>query len=336
VFVTRFDTLPPSSGKVSLRRDVTTCWHSASTFKVDHDLHQRASASRFYSAVRVTMDDEWINHGADEPVQQGDLLLSRDSKTGYIEELCTVITADCDIAHQKFGKQLACLPVASLRDYLRTDWAERKLHRSFDTETEKIRAQLDKWNAQRDANAGPLSSEVIINWVKRCEPDQICQELKIPEPAAAKVRTTLARFRSAVLTLVPDGSADNLARLVRFRAAASGQPRDECRKEILRQAQSDSLPDDVFLLPALPQLPDVGPAVVFLRELIGIPFGNICFRSYDAISKNHFLRIGRLNPIIKYAVSQAFGIVYTRIGLPETYENRRRAAIEQISSFEWE
>jgi hypothetical protein len=104
------------------------------------------------------MNDEWINHDADEPVRQGDLLLARDPKSGRIEDLCTVITADCDIAHQKFGKQLACLRVASLRDYLRTDWAERKLRRSFDTETEKIRAQVQKWNSQRDSNAGPLSS----------------------------------------------------------------------------------------------------------------------------------------------------------------------------------
>jgi hypothetical protein len=139
---------------------------------------------------------------------------------------------------------------------------------------------------------------VVINWVKRCEPDQICQDLKIPEPAAAKFRTTLARFRSAVLTLVPDGSTDNLVRLVHFRAAASGQPGDDCRKDILRQAQSDPLPDDVFLLPTIPQLPDVGPGVVLLRELIGIPFGSICFRSYEANSKDQFLRIGRLNPII--------------------------------------
>jgi hypothetical protein len=282
------------------------------------------------------MNDEWIDHEADEPVQQGDLLLSRDPKTGRIKDLCTVITADCDIAHQKFGEQLACLRVVSLQDYMRADWAERKLRRNFDTEAERIRAQLDKWNSQRDSNAGPLSSEVVINWVKGCEPDQICQDLKIPEPVAAKVRTTLARFRSAVLALVADEATDNLARLVCFRAAMSGQPRDDCRNDILRQAQNDRLPDDVFLLTSLPQLPDVGPAMVLLRELIGIPSGTICFRSYDATSKDHFLRIGRLNPVIKYAVSQAFGVLYTRIGLPETYESRRRAAIEQIASFQWE
>ena len=199
-----------------------TCWHSAPTFKVDHDLNQTRIDTPFYSAVRVTMDDEWINHGADEPVRQGDLLLSRDPKTGYIEELCTVITADCDIAHQKFGKQLAGLRLTSLRDYLRTDWAERKLHRSFDMETEKIRVQLDKWNGQRDTDAGPLTSEVIINWVKRSEPDKICQDLKIPEPAAAKVRLTLARFRSAVIAFVSDESANNLARLVRLPCSSVG------------------------------------------------------------------------------------------------------------------
>src|SRR5712672_1863918 len=84
------------------------------------------------SEVRAPMNDEWINQGADEPVRQGDLLLSRDPNTGHIADLCIVITADCDIAHQKFGKQLACLRVAPLRDYFRTDWAGRKLRRSFD------------------------------------------------------------------------------------------------------------------------------------------------------------------------------------------------------------
>ena len=282
------------------------------------------------------MTDEWISHGPDEPVQQGDLLLSRDPMTGYIGDICIVITADCDITNKKFGKQLACLRVTSLRDYLRTDWAGRKLRRSIDSETEKIRMQLNKWNSERDSKAGPFSPEAITNWVKRCEPDQICQDLMIPETAVDKVRTNLARFRSAFVGVVSDGSPDNLASLVLFRSKASERSHEDCLTEILRQAQTDMLPDDVFLLPTLPQLQDYGPAVVRLRELIGIPFGSVCLRTCDAISNEYFLRIGRPNPIIKYAVSQAFGILYTRIGLPETYESQRKAAIEQINSFEWE
>jgi hypothetical protein len=282
------------------------------------------------------MKHEWISHEADEPVRQGDLMLARDPKTGRVESLCTVITADCDIAQGKFGRQLAGLRVVSLKDYLRTDWAERKLRSNFDKETERIRDQLNKWNTQRDPGAGPLSSDVVITWVRRREPDEICQDLNIPEPAVAKVRTALARFRSVAQAFDPGESADGLTRLVRLRVAASAKPAGDSRKDILEEAQGSPLPGDVFLLTTLPQLPEVGPAVVLLRELIGIPLGSVCYRSYDAVSKDHFLRIGRLNPVVKYAMSQAFGVLYTRIGLPKAYEDEREAAIELIGSFQWD
>lgn len=282
------------------------------------------------------MNDEWISHEPDDPVWQGDLLLTRDPKTGFIRGIYAIITADCDIANRKFGRQLAGLRVMSLREYLRTEWAERKLRRTYDKETEKIREQIDKWNAQRVEGAGSLSAEVIVSWVKRCEPEQLCRDLHIPDTTVGKVRLTIARFRAALQSLDPVGLDDHMTRLVRFNAAVSGQVEDECRKVLLRQAQSDALPEDVFLLTDLPQVPEFGPAVVLLRELVGVPFGNVCFRTHDAVSQDHYLRIGRLHPVIKYALSQAFGVLYSRIGLPVTVENRRKAAIEQIATFQWD
>ncbi len=282
------------------------------------------------------MKYEWIKHEADDPVRQGDLMLARDPTTGRVEDLCIVITADCDIAQGKFGKQLAGLRVVSLKDYLRTEWAERKLRSNFDKETERIRDQLNKWNIQRDPGAGPLSPEVVVSWIRRREPDDICQDLKIPETAFAKVRMALARFRSVAEAFDPGDSADNLTRLVSMKVAMLARPLADAQKDILEEAQGSSLPGNVFLLTTLPQLPEIGPAVVHLRELIGIQLASVCYHAYDAVSKDHFLRIGRLNPVVKYAVSQAFGVLYTRIGLPKDYEDERKAAIKHIDTFQWD
>lgn len=281
------------------------------------------------------MKEEWAQLGADEPVQQGDLLLARDPKSGQIIGVCMVITADCDIANNKFGKQLACLRVAALHEYLRKHWAEKKLRKIVDSETEKIRAKLTKWVVARDPSSGQLSAEAVTQWIKRCDAKQICRELNIPEADFDKEQKSVSRFRSAVIGLSEDEAGDAFCRLVNFKATAAGRPREDCMKETVRQVKGEPLQEDIFLLPTLPQLIDFGPAVVLLRELIGIPVSSICFRSSDAESKDNFLRIGTPHPTIKYAVSQAFGILYTRIGLPESFENQQRAAIDLIDSFEW-
>ena len=52
-------------------------------------------------------DSEWSIPDPSIDVRQGDLLVSRSIQTGKIEELCLVITADCDISKGKFGRQLA-------------------------------------------------------------------------------------------------------------------------------------------------------------------------------------------------------------------------------------
>ena len=73
------------------------------------------------------MNSEWFIPEPSVPVRQGDILISRDPKSGSIEDICIVITADCDINKDKFGRHLACLRIISLENYFRTVWADRKL-----------------------------------------------------------------------------------------------------------------------------------------------------------------------------------------------------------------
>lgn len=281
------------------------------------------------------MNSEWNIPDSTFPVRQGDILICRDRQKGLIEEICLVITADCDISKGKFGRQLACLRLVTLENYLRTVWPVRKLSDAVDKATAQIQDRLNKWNTERIGAKSCLSAESVTAWVRRDDPEKICDELNIPEKEKKKFKPALSSFRAALEVLNDEPGWDKLKQLAAFRSAIKSTDIKKCWEEILLQAQNEKLPEDVFLLPSLPQL-DNGPAVILLREIVGVSLETVCYRTYDAVTNEMFLRIGRLEPIFKYAVSQAFGTLYSRIGLPEDYERRCKEIANQINEITWE
>lgn len=278
-------------------------------------------------------EGEWFVPEPSFSLRQGDMLLSRDKKTGRIETLCLVITADCDITNRKFGRQLACLRIILLDEYIRTVWAGRKLHKLVRDETEKVRGQVAKWHAKLIDAESTLTIGAVTTWIHRDEPASICHQLQVPESERKKLVSNISSLRNALNAIRNSVKDDELSQLVEFRAVIQNQDSKLSRRDILNQAKKESLPVDVFLLPSLPQLGAFG-ATVMLREVIGIGFESVCYRAADAQSSAQFLRIGRLQPTIKYAVSQSFGALHSRIGLPAAYEQRCRGAIESIGQDE--
>lgn len=277
------------------------------------------------------MNQEWYIPDTAIPVRQGDLLICRDLHKAEVVDICLVITADCDISKGKYGKQLACLRIITLDTYFNSIWAERKLQKVVEIETNKIREQLNKWKKKLTGEEGCFSLQAVTSWVRRVEPDSICIDLNIPEPEIKKVKTSITSFKAALLTFNDDDEEKNkLKQLVEFRSVIQGKNYNDMYKEILKTAQGEVLPEDVFLLPSLPQLDELGPAVVLLREIITVGHNNICFRTIDACSTEMYLRVGRLEPTFKYAVSQAFGALYSKIGLPEEYELRCKEVFNQL------
>lgn len=277
---------------------------------------------------------EWFLPEPSVPVRQGDVLVSRDPQSGALDEVCLVITADCDISKGKFGRQLACLRVLTVKDYVAKIWAQRKLDKLTKEETKKLRAQLAKWHSMATGKESTLSEMAARTWIARVEPPAICDALAVPDDGSRKkFLSVLGSYRDAFGGL--DGAGDPLTKLVTFKSTLGRTDLNTCRLQTLQQAQQEPLPEDVFLLPALPLAADT-PCVVMLREIVGVSSDAVCFRATDATSSDSFLRVCRLQPTYKYAVSQAFGILYSRIGLPDEYENRCREVVAGIASFEWE
>lgn len=280
------------------------------------------------------MKVEWFLPEPDVPVRQGDILVSRDPQTGNLDEVCLVITADCDISKGKFGRQLACLRVLTVKDYVAHIWAKRKLDKLVKEEAKKLRAQLAKWQSQATGQESTLTEDAARIWIARVEPSAICESLGVPDDGSRKKLVgVLATYREAFGGL--DGPRDPLTALVAFKSTIGRTDPKTCRQQTLQQAQQEPLPEDAFLLPELPLTADT-PCVVMLREIVGVSSEAVCFRATDATSSDSFLRVCRLEPTYKYAVSQAFGILYSRIGLPDEYERRCKDVVSGIASFEWE
>lgn len=276
---------------------------------------------------------EWYLPEPSVDVRQGDLLLSRDPRTGKIEEICVVITADCDISKGKFGRQLACLRVLKHSDYLRHVWAARKLDKAVKDERKKLRGQLAKWHTAKIGHESTLTEDTALAWVRRSTPETICQALGVMNGDKKKLISSLSAFNRGYDEV--EKLADPLVAYSSFRAAISGTELVEARRQALQQAKQESLPEDAFLLPGLP-LAEETPCVVMLREVVGISYEAVCYRTADADSADKFLRIGRLEPTFKYAVSQAFGALYSKIGLPTEYEQRCKDVVASVENYEWE
>lgn len=275
-------------------------------------------------------DSDWLFPDPNAEVRQGDFLLRRNPSSGAVLESCIVITADCDIRNRKFGNRLACLQIDLLHDYVRFDWARGKFNKAIANDSEQLRSQIAKWHTAKLGRTSSLTAKGCEDWIRRESADSICTALDVPTGDRRKLVAAIDTYGEALNASEAHTGGDFLTRLVAFKAKSARKAIDLCLKETLAQAQNESLPEDVFLLPLLPYT-DNGAALVKLRELTAVDYSLIKYRASEADSSEHFLRTGRLQPTLKYAISQKFGALYSKIGLPSEFEERHKKAIESVS-----
>ena len=217
---------------------------------------------------------EWDYPDPTIPIRQGDLLFSSDPNTRNMAEVCLVITADCDISQSKYGKQLACLRVITHEEYVKTIWSAKKLEKAVKTEVEKVQAKLNKWNRLRSGGGGEITTEAAISWVQRADPQDICEVLGIPEEERRKEGAVIEVLKKGLGVLDARIADNKMTQASAFRAVTQGKDPKDCFLDYVQQAQNEKLPEDIFFLPSLPQL-EIGPAVIMLREVIGVNIANV-------------------------------------------------------------
>lgn len=275
---------------------------------------------------------EWKDIPADTPIRQGDLLAILNRKSHAVEKMLVVITADCDLAQDKYGSQVACLSMRFHEDYIQDTWSEAFL---ANTKLKAVKQARDKLRACVHAMSGTasdFSTEAAEDWMLREDWKKIAATLCVPEDGMKSFERSILPCQRALHALKKIGEKSAFDRLREFTASLNDTPLKDTTSTILKKAHEDKIPSDIFLLPGFPGHID-RPALVFLRSIVGVSPSLIATRPSAVASPNHFIRVGRLRSTFKYALSQAFGALYSKIGFPLAYEERRALNLKRTLSY---
>lgn len=265
------------------------------------------------------------------PVRQGDVL--KRIRGDGPASLAVVITADCDIANEKFGDAgLACVQLILLADHVLGEHARAAAQRQLKKRFEKATEWVNKRWLQKHPENVALSEERVQDWILTSAPEEIEAELNEP----AQVKTSFLKKESMALRAAKkfiDSPVDRYSSIDAL--CALSQTTDISRskhlKSLFGNLNPKELPLDMFYVSSVPGESDIG-YIAKLRALSFIPF-NRTFTSMDAAKdvESSFVRVGRLAPTFRHALAQQFGMLFSRIGMPKDYEVDRDAAFALIT-----
>lgn len=262
-----------------------------------------------------------------EEVRQGDIIRQLNPKNGLTERLGIVITADCDIAQKKNGERYTWLEIVPMAAYVEGPWAQEQLRKLSEKRSKGV---LDYLNAQirkRDPSLTALTHEALVLWLRSKSAEEILASTTGKSPAAGDKQ--LSDLQAFALTVSSD---ENESAFSRLKGAWTLYGTDEkSQQESVRNAFKDSGGfQDYFVLPELPRETGLG-FVVMLRSMWSLMANDLYLTEQDARINDRpdaFHRLGRLNDGIRFSITQKLAFLFSRIGMPTTFESACETAAE--------
>lgn len=264
------------------------------------------------------------------PIRQGDVL-KRVRGDGHIT-LAIVVTADCDIANEKFGEAgLACVQLVFLADHVLGEHARSLAQGQLKKRFEKAAEWVNKRWINKDSQNVALTEERVQAWILASTPEEIEAELNLPvDDNKSFIKRESAALKKAQNLI--DNQADRYSAIDALCALqAQTTSRSIQLKSVFGTLNPKDLPLDLFYVSSVPGEPGLG-FVAKLRALTFVPFER-SFTSMEAAKDvdNSFVRVGRLAPTFRHSLAQQFGMLFARIGMPKAYELDRDAAFGLIA-----
>ncbi|MNO39376.1 hypothetical protein D3C76_295060 [compost metagenome] len=262
-----------------------------------------------------------------EEVRQGDIIRQLNPKNGLTERLGIVITADCDIAQKKNGERYTWLEIVPMAAYVEGPWAQEQLRKLSEKRSKGV---LDYLNAQirkRDPSLTALTHEALVLWLRSKSAEEILASTTGKSPAAGDKQ--LSDLQAFALTVSSD---ENESAFSRLKGAWTLYGTDEkSQQDSVRNAFKDSGGfQDYFVLPELPRETGLG-FVVMLRSMWSLMANDLYLTEQDARINDRpdaFHRLGRLNDGIRFSITQKLAFLFSRIGMPTTFESACETAAE--------
>jgi hypothetical protein len=266
------------------------------------------------------------------PLRQGDVLEWLGDHTDPWRRFAIVVTADCDLAHQKHAGLLACVPVLAHEDYLALFPLPARLAKAKAKLLERAVALIRGYQeANRPDFPVAMSDDAIAGWIDAVEADEIAEQLRVTEEKTARqlvdVVTAIKTCSRAASTggLDPQLDALTTAWLVTQGKSTFEERRPALARELLDHL--GRLPGDAIFLHGLSPYLRTG-YVAYLRAIVNVDEGTVARRVPDLRDASAAAkRIARLTSPYVFHLSQALGQVFSAIGLPSRYETSRDAFI---------
>ncbi|PQA78930.1 hypothetical protein [Rhodoferax sp. TS-BS-61-7] len=262
-----------------------------------------------------------------DEVRQGDIIRKLHPKTGEVEQLGIVITADCDIAQRKAGERYTWLEIVPMAAYIEGPWAQEQLRKLAEKRSKVICEYLNGQIRKLRPGLAPLTQESLTQWLRNKTAEEVLASSTGQVPTAdGKPLRDLQGFALSV------SSDKNQNAFSRLKAAWTlfGVD-DKVQQENVRNAFKDGGGfQDYFVLPELPRQSGFG-FVVMLRSMWTIMSPDLYLTEQDARINDRpdaFHRVGRLNDGIRFSITQKLAFLFSRIGMPKTFESACETAAE--------
>ena len=212
----------------------------------------------------------------DSALVQGDVFEWLERKDDPWLQFGVIVTANCDILHQKHRGILSYVPVLAIEDYLRIFFFPSVLRKGVKSIAEQLGRTLladevaDAIRAYQAENfpdfPEPLADSVALQWALTLTPDGLADELRITDAGPRNKFVTLVEdFRAVEAAVTGETYAAQWNALIRLRVrqgAAAEKAREKIWSDI--RASMKDLAGDRFFLGRLGSVPGDG-WIAYLR-----------------------------------------------------------------------
>jgi len=279
----------------------------------------------------------WESAGIDDSIRQGDILCWPDwQRRPPWEQFGLVLTADCDIAWGKSSNFYSYVPLLTIDSYVDKIWGQKKAQSKLEKIIRKITSSLNARSANSGDGPRDFSQGAIVQFLRgdRFFAEKTCAAFfEKPEDKAALLKLyDVGNFYFS--SDLKNHEKTNLKICAEFFARCDDQDVSTAFKRLLDQARSDvvAASSEMFFISELPSI-EIKGFMAMLRYVRTIPIDEIFTSLSEAKSNgNRAVRLCKLNDNVKYAITQKFGLLFSRIGLPAEYEKHQEAAIDAFCS----
>ena len=261
-----------------------------------------------------------------EEVRQGDIIRKLNPKTGEAT-LGIVITADCDIAQRKASERYTWLEILPMAAYIEGPWAEEQMRKLSEKRSKAICEYLNGQIRKQQQGLAPLTHESLVKWLRSKTAEEILARVTGKVPTAED--KPLRDLQGFALTVSADKTESAFRRLKAAWALFGIEEKNQ--QDSVRSAFKDGGGfQDYFVLPELPRQTGIG-FVVMLRSMWTIMAPDLYLTEQDARIHDRpdaFHRLGRLNDGIRFSITQKLAFLFSRIGMPKTFESACETAAE--------